>query len=146
MTRRRSSTTGATTGAVIVETETVWDFSSTVKVVLEGNGFPGAFLTGMLFTDDFLAGAAFLTAFLATAFFAGAAFLAVFLAGAAFLITFFTAFFTAAFLAVFFTAAFFIGFLGMSRTLCLHTHPYQVRHGQFLSIQSSTLGTSRKGR
>jgi hypothetical protein len=57
------------------------------------------------------------------------------------LITFLTAFLTADFFAAFLT-----GFLGMSRTLCLHARPYQVRHGQFLRNQSSTLRTSRKGR
>jgi hypothetical protein len=57
------------------------------------------------------------------------------------LITFLTAFLTADFLAAFLT-----GFLGMSRTLCLRARPYQVRHGQFFSIQSSTLRTSRTGR
>jgi hypothetical protein len=34
----------------------------------------------------------------------------------------------------------------MSRTLCLHTHPDQVRHGEFFTNQSTTLRTSRKGR
>jgi hypothetical protein len=61
----------------------------------------------------------------------------------AFLATFFAgAFFAAAFLAT----TFFTGFLGMSRTLCLRTRPDQVRHGEFLTNQSTTLRTSRKGR
>jgi hypothetical protein len=67
-------------------------------VVFDGNGFPTAFLTGMLLTADFLAGAAF---------FAGA-----FLAGA-FFATFLTAAFLAgAFFAAFFTGAFFCSLLG----------------------------------
>jgi hypothetical protein len=49
-------------------------------------------------------------------------------------------------LADFLTAAFLTGFVGMSRTLCLRACPDQVRHGQSLTIKSSTLGTSRKGR
>ena len=123
ITNRRSSTTGAATGAVIVETETVWDFSSTVNVVLDGNGLPGAFLTGMLFTAAFLAGAFLAGAFLATAFLAGA-----FLAGA-FLATFFYA---GAFLAgAFLAAAFLTGFLGMSRTLMLFRGCYQLATGIF---------------
>jgi uncharacterized protein YjbI with pentapeptide repeats len=147
MTKRRSSTTGATTGAEIVETETVCDFSSTVRVVLDGNGFPGAFFTGMLFTAGFFAGALFLATFFATAFLAGA-FLATFLTAAFFAGAFFAgAFFAGAFFAAAFLATtFFTGFLGMSRTLCLCSHRYQLRHGQFLRIQSSTLRTSRKGR
>jgi hypothetical protein len=53
---------------------------------------------------------------------------------------------TVAFLAVFLTAAFLTGFLGMSRTLCLRTRPDQVRHGEFLTNQSTILRASRKGR
>ena len=108
ITNRRSSTTGAATGAEIVETETVWDFSSTVRVVLDGNGLPGAFLTGMLFTAAFLAGAFLAGAFLATFFFRAA-------------------FFAGAFLA----AAFLTGFLGMSRTLMLFRGCYQLATGNF---------------
>jgi hypothetical protein len=132
MTNRRSSITGATTGADTVETETVCDFSSTVRVVFEGNGFPAAFLTGMLFTADFLAGAAFFAAaflagaFLAT-FFAEAFLAGAFLAGAFFATFLAGAFFAAAFLAT----ALLIGFLGMSRTLCPRGHLYQLRHGHF---------------
>jgi hypothetical protein len=63
--------------------------------------------------------------------------LATFLTGADFLAAFLTALFLTTFLA---------GFLGMSRTLCLCSHRYQLRHGPFLSSQSSTLRVSRKGR
>ena len=102
ITSRRSSTTGVLAGATIVLTLTVWDFSSTVSVVLEGKGRPETFLTA-------LAGAFFAATFLAGAFFA----------------TFLTGFFAIAFLAVFFATfeagfltAFFTGFLGTRRTLC----------------------------
>jgi hypothetical protein len=120
MTRRRSSITGAATGATTVATETVCDFSSTVSVGLPafaGNGRPGAlFFAGTLFFRGLAA-----TAFFAGAFFAGAFFAAFF--GA----TFFVAlFFTAAFLATGFffafeadAAAFFTTFFADTpRTLC----------------------------
>jgi hypothetical protein len=109
MTSLRSSTTGVFAGADIVLTLTVWDFSSTVNVVFEGNGRPGFFFTA-------LAGAFFAATFFAAAFFAGA-FLASFLAGA-FLAGFFAAFFS----------DFFTGFFGTPRTLCRLTHEYQLRH------------------
>jgi hypothetical protein len=109
ITRRRSSTTGVFAGAVIVLTLTVWDFSSTVNVVFEGNGRPGFFFTAF-------AGAFFAATFLASAFFGGA-FLATFFAGA----------FLTAFLAAFFTD-FLTGFFGTPRTLCGLTHEYQLRH------------------
>jgi len=116
MTKRRSSTTGAAVGAMTVATETVCDFSSTVRVVFptfEGNGRPGAFFTGI----DFLAGTFFAGAFLAGAFLAGAFLAAIFFAGA-FLAT---AFLAGAFLATAFLAgAFFAIFLpGTPRTLCV---------------------------
>jgi hypothetical protein len=114
MTSRRSSTIGAATGATTVATETVCDFSSTVRVGLPafvGKGRPGAlFLTG-----------AFTGAFLAATFLAGA-FFEIFFAGA-FLATFFTglaaAFLAGAFLAGAFFAAFLTTFFADTpRTLC----------------------------
>jgi hypothetical protein len=99
--------TGAAVGATTVATETVCDFSSTVRVVLpifEGNGRPGAFATAAFFTGAFFAGAFFAATFFAGAFFAGA--FATFFAGA---------FFAGAFLAAFFT----IFFPGTPRTLCV---------------------------
>jgi uncharacterized protein YjbI with pentapeptide repeats len=104
--------TGAAVGATTVATETVCDFSSTVRVVLpifEGNGRPGAFATAAFFTGAFFTGA-----FFTGAFFAGAFFAATFFAGA--FATFFAgAFFAGAFLAAFFT----IFFPGTPRTLCV---------------------------
>jgi hypothetical protein len=97
------------TGATTVATLTVWDFSSTVRVVLptlEGNGRPGAFLAGPFLTGDFLAADFFAGAFLAADFFAGAFFAGAFLA----------TFFAGAFLATFLAEAFF--FAGTPRTLC----------------------------
>ena len=67
-------------------------------------GAAGVFLAGAFLVGAFFA--TFLATFLATAFFAGAFF------GAAF-----------------FAAAFLTGFLGVSRTLCLSRHGYQLRHG-----------------
>ena len=120
ITNRRSSMTGAATGAITVATETVCDFSSTVSVgfpALDGKGRPGAlFFIG-----------AFAGAFFAATFFAGA-FFAIFFAGA-FLATFLTGL-TAAFLAgAFLAGAFFAAFAGFAaffttffadtpRTLC----------------------------
>jgi hypothetical protein len=120
ITNRRSSTTGATTVAVTVETETVCDFSSTVKVVFDGKPLPEAFLTGMLFMAVFLAGAAFFAAAFLAAFLTGAAFLIGFFLLVAFLTAFFIAFLVGAafFATAFFATAFLTGFLGMSRTLC----------------------------
>ena len=75
ITNRRSSITGANIGALTVETETVWDFSSTVSVVLLVDALPPAFLTGidlsaLFFATAFLAAAFFIGAFFAGAFFA----------------------------------------------------------------------------
>jgi hypothetical protein len=111
ITSRRSSTTGAATGATTVATETVCDFSSTVRVGFpdfDGNGRPGA-----LFFTGVFTGAFFAATFLAGAFFA------IFFAGA-FLATFFTglaaAFLAGAFLAGAFFAAF-AGFAGFAAFL-----------------------------
>jgi hypothetical protein len=118
MTNRRSSTTGAATGAITVATETVCDFSSTVRVgfpALDGKGRPGA----LFFTGAFAGALA--GAFLAATFFAGA-FFAIFFTGA-FLATFLTglaaAFLAGAFLAGAFFAAFLTTFFADTpRTLC----------------------------
>jgi hypothetical protein len=79
--------TGAATGATTVATDTVCDFSSTVRVgfpLFEGNGRPGAlFFTGAFLTGAFFAGA-FLATFLIAAFFTAAFFTAAFFTGAFF--------------------------------------------------------------
>jgi hypothetical protein len=104
-------------GATIVLTLTVWDFSSTVRVVLEGNGRPGFFFTA--FAGAFLAAIFFTGAFFAGAFFA------IFFAGA-FLAGCFATFFAALLTA--FLMAFFNGFFGTPRTLCRLSREYQLRH------------------
>jgi hypothetical protein len=120
ITSRRSSMTGAATGAMTVATETVCDFSSTVSVgfpALDGKGRPGALFFSGAFAGAFFAGTFLAATFLTGAFFA--IFFAVFFAGA-FLATFFTAAFLAgAFLAGAFFAAFLTTFFADTpRTLC----------------------------
>lgn len=127
ITNRRSSIIGATTGALTVETETVWEFSSTLKVVFDGDALPGAFLTGILFMALFLAGAVFAIVFFTGAFFTGSFFAAIFLAGAFFVGAFFAG--------AFFATAFFSGFFCMGRTLFRLGRGYQLRHGQVLIQQ-----------
>ena len=130
ITRRLSSTTGATTVAVTVETETVWDFSSTVNVVFDGKPFPDAFFTGILLMLAFLAGAAFFATAFFAAFFTGDAFLIGFFFGVVFLTAFLTAFLAGAafFAPAFFFTSFLAGLFGMSRTLCRLPLCCQFRH------------------